>query len=133
GIVAGDDFVSRDVDADIGVEVEADTFGDQLLHAALDVMLLELEIRNAIAEQTAGMGFTLIEMDIVAGAGELLGGSKACGAGTDDGNALAGEALGRLRTNPALGPGAVGNRLLDGLDGDWGIIKVQGAGLLARG
>ena len=38
----------------------------------VDVMLLHLEVGNAIAHQPAGLGVLLVEMHLVAGARELL-------------------------------------------------------------
>ena len=59
--------------------------------------LLHLELGDAVAQQAAGPVGALVDGDGVAGAGQLLGGGQAGRPGADDGDGLAGEALGRLR------------------------------------
>ncbi len=57
--------------------MEDDALGFHLLHAAVDVVLLHLEVGNAVAEQAAGLCFPLEHMHLMTGARELLGGGKA--------------------------------------------------------
>ncbi len=71
-------------------------------------------------------------MHVVAGAGELLGGGKPRRARADDGYALAGLRLGRQGSHPALLESLVGDRALDGLDGNGDVDDVERAGGLAR-
>ena len=52
--------------------------------------LFHLEVGNAVAQQAAGLGVLLIDMDVVAGARELLRASKTRGTRTDDRDLLAG-------------------------------------------
>ena len=117
-VVVALELARRDVVADMHVAVEGDAFGLHLLDAALDEVLLHLEVGDAVAEQAAGLGVLLIDMHVVAGAGELLGRGKAGGAGADNGHALAGLGLGRLRPHPACGKGLVGDGAFDRFDGD---------------
>ena len=96
------------------------------------MILLHLEVGDAVAEQAAGMGVLLVDMHVVAGAGELLGRGKSGRTGADDGDALAGLRLRRLRPHPALGEGLVGDGAFDRLDGDRHVDDVERAGGLAR-
>ena len=58
--------------------------------AALDDVLLHLEVGDAVAEQAAGVGVLLVKVHVVAGARELLGAGDAGRARADHGDALAG-------------------------------------------
>eukprot|EP00042_Codosiga_hollandica_P012252 m.27506 g.27506 ORF g.27506 m.27506 type:complete len:361 (+) comp39781_c0_seq1:890-1972(+) len=111
---------------------ELDALGLHLLDAAVDVGLLHLEVRNAVAQQAADAVVLLEHRDAVADASQLLRRSQASRAGADDGNLLAGLHLGRLGRDPAFGPGAVDDGVLDGLDPHGVVIDVQRAGRLAR-
>jgi hypothetical protein len=73
-------LVGRNVDADIGAVMEDDAFGLHLHDALVDVMLFHLEVGDAIAEQAARFRPTFVEMDLVAGACELLRAGKTGGA-----------------------------------------------------
>ena len=70
--------------------MEDDALGLHLLDAAVDVVLLHLEVGDAVAQQPAGLRLALEDMHVVADAGELLGGGQARRARADDGDALAG-------------------------------------------
>ena len=113
--------------------MEDDALAFHLLHAAVDVVLLHLEVGDAVAQQAAGLGLTLIDMHIMPGTGELLGGGKAGRAGAHHCHALAGAHLRGLGLHPAHLPRLVGDGLLDGLDGDRHVFEIQRAGFLARG
>ena len=71
-------------------------------------------------------------MDLVADTGKLLGSGEPRRTGADDGDALAGHALGGLGIHPALFPGLVGDGAFDGLDGDRHVFQVQRTRRLAR-
>ena len=86
----------------MGVVVEGDAFGLHLLDAALDVMLLHLEVGNAVAHQAAGLGELLEHMHVVPGARELLRAGHAGRTRADDGDLLAGLLGRRLGLDPAL-------------------------------
>ncbi len=131
GIVAGAEVGHGGGDTDIDAVVEGHAFGFHLLDAEVDVFLLHLEVGDAVAQEATGAGLALVDMDIMAGAGELLGGGKAGRAGADDGDLLAGLVRRDLRLDPAIANGAVGDGLFHRLDGDGGVLEVQGAGFLA--
>ena len=59
------------------IVVKDDAFGLHLLDAALDVALLQLEVRDAIAQQAARLGLLLVDVNVMAGARELLGAGEA--------------------------------------------------------
>ena len=127
GVVVSVSDVDGDVDADVRVGVEDDAFGAHLLDAAIEDVLLKLEVGNAVAEQAADAVVLLVDGDGVAGAAKLLRGGEAGGAAADDGDALAGGLLGRLGVNPALVPCAFDDGALDELDGDGRLIDAEHA------
>ena len=131
-VVVALELACRDVVADMDVAVEGHALGLHLLDAALDEVFLHLEIGDAVAEQAAGLGVLLIDMHVVAGAGELLRRGEPGGARADDRHALAGLGLRRLRPHPALGEGLVGDGAFDRFDGDGHVDDVERAGGLAR-
>ncbi len=122
----------RDGPAHVRVAVEDDALRLHLLHAPLDDVLLHLEVGDAVGEEPARLGALLVDVHLVAGARQLLGGGEAGRAGADDGDLLAGLPLRRLRRDPALCEGPVGDGALDGLDGDRVVVDVERAGGLAR-
>ena len=87
--------------------MEGDALGAHLLEAAVEDVLLQLEVGNAVAQQAADAVVLLEDGDGVAGAAQLLRGGQACRAAADDGDALAGVVLGRLGMDPAFVPGAL--------------------------
>src|SRR6201999_652223 len=114
--------------ADRRVVMEDHALGHHLRDAAVDDVLFHLEVGNAVAQQAAGLGMLLIDMHLMAGAGELLRAGEARRAGPDDGYLLA-ALLGRqFRLQPAIVPGAVDDRAFDGLDGDRVVGDVERAG-----
>src|SRR5437868_2278298 len=86
-----------------------------LIGAAVDVALFHLELGDAVAEESADTVRALVDGDGVSGPRQLLGGGQAGGAGADDGDGLAGEALGGLRGDVPVVP-----RLVD--DGDLDVL-----------
>ena len=103
-----------------------------LRDAAIDQRLLELEVGNAVAQQSARLGVLLVDVDFMADARELLGAGEAGRAGADDGDALAGAARRRFGLQPAFAPGAVDDRAFDRLDRHRRVLEVERAGGLAR-
>ena len=89
-VVGIDQRRGGDVAADRDVAMEDDALGLHLLDAAIDQALLELEVGNAVAQQAAGLGVLLVDVDLMADARELLGAGEARRAGADDRDALAG-------------------------------------------
>ena len=119
--------------ADMDAVMERHALGLHLRHAAVDDMLFHLEVRDAVTEQAAGLGEFFVDMDVVAGARELLRGRKPRRSGANDRDLLAGPGRRNLRLQPAIFPGAIHNGAFDGLDGDRVVVDVEGAGGLARG
>ena len=109
-------LVGRDVPAHIGAEPEHDTLVRQLLHAALDDPLLDLEIGNAEPHQAAARLVALEHRHGVACAAKLLSAGHPGRPGADHGDRMPGLADRRSRPDPALFPGAVHDRELDLLD-----------------
>ena len=125
--------VGRDVTADLDAVSDLDPLGGELLHAALDGGLLDLELRHAEANEPAGGLVALEQHDGVPGAAQLLRRGHAGGAGADDGDAHAGLDGRRLRPDPTLGPRAVDDRVLDLLDRDGvALVDLEHARGLAR-
>ena len=87
GVVVGEELISSEIHADMGVVMEDYAFGLHLRDAAVDVMLLHLEVGNAVAQQPAGLGVFLVDVNLVAGARELLRAGKAGRPRADDRNA----------------------------------------------
>src|SRR5690606_29205270 len=90
GVVAGQQLVNFPVDADIDAAEEADALALHLLDTPVDIVFLDLEVGNAVAHQPAGPALALEDVDLVAGAAELLGRRHAGRAGADDRHPLAG-------------------------------------------
>ncbi len=131
-IVIAQNAFGRNIDADMAVRVELDAFGAHLGDAPVDHALLQLEIRDAVAQQAADARRLFEDLDLVAGAAELLGAGQAGRTGADHGDALAGMALGDLRLDPAFAPAALDDGMLDRLDRHRLADQVQRAGRLAR-
>ena len=72
-----------DVRADVDAVAQLDALVGELLHAALDDPLLDLEIGDAEAHEPAGGLVALEEDDAVTGAAQLLRGRHARGPGAD--------------------------------------------------
>src|SRR5439155_3202660 len=87
--------------ADMDAVMEGHALGFHLRHAAVDDVLFHLEIGNAVAEQATGLGEFLVDMDVVAGARELLGRGEARRARADDRDLLASPGGRDLRLEPA--------------------------------
>src|SRR6476660_8946261 len=112
--------------------VKGHALGFHLRHAAVDVMLLHLEVGNAVTQQPAGLGPALEQMHVVAGARELLRAGHARGTGAYYRDLLAGFAGRDFRLDPAIVPGAIDDGAFDGLDGDGVVVDVERAGGFAR-
>src|SRR4030088_3776443 len=98
--------------------MEGDLGIAQQLLAALHSLLLDLEVGDAVDQQAAHPVVAVVDRDLVSLAAELLGGGEAGRSGAHDADALASLAPGLDRVHPALGPGGVGDELLDRADGD---------------
>ena len=87
-------LVGGDVDADVDAGPELGALGPHLVEAPLEVLLLHLELGDAVAQQPADPVGPLEDDDVVAGAGELLGCGQPGRARADDRDPLAGLASG---------------------------------------
>ena len=90
-------LLDRDVDADLDTGAEFDAFRRHLRHAAVDQMLLHLEVGNAVAQQSADPVVLLEQGHEMPDACQLLRARHAGGPGTDYRDALAGA----VRRRPA--------------------------------
>src|SRR5574343_245285 len=116
-------------DDDLGLEDHA--FGFHLGNATVDHRLVQLEVGNAETKQAADPAGLLEHGDVMADARQLLGGSHAGRAGTDDGDLLAGLDCGRLRHDPAHFPALVDDEMLNRLDAHRRRVDAQRTGSLA--
>ena len=84
------EFCSRQIRADMGVVMEHHAFRLHLRDASVDVILFHLKVGNAVAQQAAGFGVFLVDVNGVTGARELLCASQSRRSGADNCNGLAG-------------------------------------------
>jgi hypothetical protein len=121
-----------DVLADDCVGAEFRAFGLHLLDAPVDVPLLHLELGDAVPQESTDPIRTLEHDDVVARSRELLRDSESGGAGSDDGDALAGADRRDVRRNPAFVPRAIDDLDLDLLDRHRVLVDAEHARRLAR-
>src|SRR3954453_15113824 len=132
-VVALAQLVGADVDPDVDPVLEAHALGRELVEAPLDHPLLDLEVRNAEADQAAAGLVALVDRHRVAAAAQLLRGREAGRARADDRDAAAALEVRRPRRDPALVNRAVDDRDLDLLDRDRvALADLEHAGGLAR-
>ena len=132
GVELVDEANSGNVDTDVLIDAEFDALRAHLFDASIDVILLHLEVRYAVAQQATDTVIFLEQNHVVAGARELLCTRHSGRTRADDGDALASPDRGRLRHYPALFPALVDNEVLDRLDTYRIIIDVERARRLAR-
>ena len=113
------------------VDPEIDALKRHLLEPPIDDPFLQLEIRNAIAQQSADAVVLLEEHDRVPGARELLCAGQARRAGTDDRHLLPRLVRGGPGRDPTFLPRTINDRVLDRLDADGIGVDAQHAGFLA--
>ena len=113
--------------------LELHSLGGHLLQAAVDNVLLQLEIGDAVAQEAAHAVVLLEEHDLVAGADQLLGGGQSGRAGADHGHAAGALLPGVDGPDPALLEGPLRNLVFDLLDGDRRVVDGQRAGGFAGG
>jgi hypothetical protein len=99
-----------------------------LLDAAVDDVLFQFEVGDAVAQQAADAIVFLIDGDRVAGAAQLLRCRQSGWTAADNGDFLSGGLRGRLGLNPAFVPGALDDAAFNELDGNGGLIDAQHAG-----
>ena len=122
----------RNVLADGGVGHKFHTLGRHLLQAAIDNVLFEFKLGDAVAKQAANAVRFLIDGDSVPGTTELLGCGEAGWTRSDDGHFLAGTMFSGLGTNPSFKESAFDDVLLVLLDRHWRLINPQHARRFAR-
>ena len=117
-VKAAAQLLPTDVAADVHTAAQLDPLSRQLLRAALDEPLFDLEVRHAEAHQATDRLVALEQRHAMPGPAQLLGRRHPRRPGADDGHAVAGLAPRRFGHDPALVPGAVDDRVLDLLDRD---------------
>ncbi len=132
GIIFGQQRLGGNRFTNVLVDPELDSLGGHLRHATVDMLFLELEVGDAITQQSTNSIILLQQHHRVTSARQLLRGGHTGGAGTNHGNLLAGLAGGRLRLHPAHFPGLVDDRVFDRLDAHRVVVDVQRAGGFAR-
>ena len=123
----------RQVLADDHAGLELHPLGRQLLQAAVQHALVQLEVRDAVAQQPADALGSFEQGHGVPLAPQALGGGQAGRAGADHGHPAAGVAPRRPRPDPALGEGPLADAQLQLPDGHRAGVDRQRAGALAGG
>src|SRR5215218_1850288 len=99
-----------DIDADIDAVAEPHALLLEQCDAAVDVVLLELEVGHAEAQQPARPLVALVYDDLVAGAVEMRRRRQPGRARPDDADAAAAARGGRVGDDPAFLPRALDDR-----------------------
>src|SRR5690606_2622037 len=118
--------------ADVGRGTELHAFCFHLREATVDQYLVQLEVRNAIAQESAHAVALVEQRDAVSRPRQLLCAGQAGRPGTHDGDLLAGAAARRLRDHPAFVPATINDGVFDRLDADGIVVDVEGTGRFAR-
>ena len=121
-----------EIDADLDAGLEEDPLLPHLLDAPVHDPLLQLEIRDPVAEQPAHAIRLLEDGHRVAGTGQLLGRGETRGAGADDRHRAAGPSLRLDGTHPSLVEAVPDDLPLDLLDRHRRVVDPEHAGRLAR-
>ncbi len=133
GVEHAREVVRRDVDADVRARHEADAFRLQQLAAAGDERLVELEVRDAVAQESADVGVLFVDGDRPAFAAQGARGGESGRTGADDGGALAVLFFGRLGHDPAPLESGVDDELLALADHDRLLVEVAHTARFAQG
>ena len=102
------------------------------IDAALDDILVQLHVRNAVHQQAADAVRAFVHRHRVAHLVQLIGRGQAGRAGADDGDLFAGPLGGRFGGHPAFIEGAVDDGVLDVLDGHRRVGDTEHARAFAR-
>jgi len=124
--VAGGDILS---DVDAGLKLHA--LGCKLVEAAVDNVLFEFEVGDAVAEHASGVFVLFEDDDIVSGSCQLLCGGQTGGSGAYDCNAFLRFVFGGPWFDPAFGKPAFDNLKLDMSNQNGLITDGEGTGGLA--
>ena len=106
---------------------EHHAFGRQQIEPAIEDALLELELRDAVAQQAADAIGLLEHRHAVSGAIQLRGGREAGGARADHRDLLPRPRCRRPRHDPAFIERAIDDRQLDRLDRDGILVDAEHA------
>jgi hypothetical protein len=115
-------LLPRDVDADVGIRAETGSLGLHLGKSCVDRSLLQLEVRDAVPQESANTVVALINHNGVSGAGKLLGSGETGRSRTDDSNRFLGQSLWNVWRQSTVGHGVINDGNLDLLYGDSGLI-----------
>ena len=111
---------------------EDDAFLFEQGDAAVDDALVQLEVRNAIAQQTARLLAGLKDRDAVAAAVQRIGSGQSCRTGSDDSHPAT-IALDRTRADEIFREGVFGNRhFVFTVRGRFVLRQIEDAGFLAE-
>jgi hypothetical protein len=101
------------------------------VNSAINVVLLHLEIRYAVPQQSTNSVVSFKYGNRVACACELLGGSEASGPTPDNGDCFTCEAIRHLRQNKAFVKCLINYAHLNFFDGDCWLVYAENACILA--
>src|SRR5262249_54578356 len=121
-----------DVATDVRIGLEDHAFSGHQVQPPIEMALLHLEFRYAVAQQATDAIRSLEDRDRVARAIELLRGGEPRRSRSDDGDSVSCTLLGRRRRDPTFLEGAIDDRHFDGLDADRIVVDAEHAGALAR-
>src|SRR5580658_10876696 len=118
GVVAAPDLGQTRIAADLETRVKDHAAGLEQSVPAGDDPLVELEIGDAVDEEPADPVVAIVDMDLIALAAQLFGGSEAARSGADDRDRLRPFSRRGGGLDPAAIPGGVGDVFLDRTDRD---------------
>ncbi len=90
GVEVTAEVVEFDIETDVGVGEEGDSFGLEEVDTAVDDLFFEFEIGDAVGEESADAVGAFEDGDGVPGLVELSGAGESGGSGADDGDFFAG-------------------------------------------
>ena len=131
GVEAALKIGERQVDADHHPGFEGDPFRGHLRQAAVENALLELKVRDAVAQDAADARLALEHGHLVSRPGQLLRRRQARRTAADDGDAATALDGRGFRLDPAFAPAFLYDGQLELPDGHRLLVEVQRAGGLA--
>ena len=112
-----------DIAAHVAIHLEGHAALFQLPDAPHDDILLQLEARNAIGQQTAGPVVAVIDGHLHTRTAQHIRRRQAAGSRADDAHALGSLLAGGGHIDPTFLPGGVGDVFLDTADGDRAVAR----------
>ena len=131
GVVVGPKLVDVDVTADIGVRNERNALLSEKVDAAVDGLLLELRVRDAVHEKPPDAICPLVDGDLMTHLVELVGCGKASGSRSHNSDCHSSPILDDARLDQAIIPGPVNDGIFNVLDGDRTVDEAGDARALA--